>query len=96
MLDYIFSHKNKEIYAAIYYEKDSDVKYYYKGMVLDFKLPDDLYNLIMDYDDILNGMALSLLDEVEEKIQEYDLRLKNANERIFCVVIKDKKICLSL
>lgn len=91
MFDYVISHKTNEIYAKIDYEKHSDIDYFHEGTILEFKLPDALCDLIVDYDEIVSSMALSILDEVEEKIQGYDLRLKNAKQRMFCIVIKNKK-----
>lgn len=35
-------------------------------------------------------MALSLLDEVEEEISKFDIRLMTMNEKVFCLVIEDK------
>lgn len=91
MFDYVISHKTNEIYAKINYGKHSDIDYFHEGTILEFKFPDALYDLIVDYDEIVSSMALSILDEVEEKIQGYDLRLKNAKQRMFCIVIKNKK-----
>lgn len=90
MIDYIFSNKLKKIVATIEFEKDSNIEYFYRGSIIQFNFPTELYDLIMESDDIIRQVAISFLDEVEEKIQEYDLRLKESNERIFCVVIKNK------
>lgn len=91
MLDHIVSYRTNKVYATIEYEKHCDIKHFFQGTILEFAFPETLHNLISEYDEILSEMALSLLDEVEEKIQAYDLRLEKANERIFCVVIKDKR-----
>lgn len=91
MIDDIFSFKHQKIYATIDYEKDGEIAYFYRGKIINDHFTDALYDLIMDYSGILNDMALSLLDEVEEKIQGYDLRLMNAGESIFNVEIKDRK-----
>ncbi|EHR8838585.1 hypothetical protein ABJ851_004271 [Shigella flexneri] len=91
MKDYIFSNKNNEIYATIDFKKREDIDYYYEGRIIEFNFPDHLYNLIIDYDEIIKAVAISLLDEVVDEISKYDLRLVGMNEKVFNLVIEDKQ-----
>ncbi|MBA8501828.1 hypothetical protein HVZ03_02270 [Escherichia fergusonii] len=90
MIDCIYSNKNDEIYATIEFEKREDIAYCYEGRIVEFNFSEHLYNLIIDYDEIIKAMALSLLDEVEEEISKFDMRLMTMNEKVFCLVIEDK------
>lgn len=91
MKDYILSNKNNEVYATIEFKKREDIAYCYEGQIVEFNFPDDLYNLIIDYDEIIKAMAISLLEEVEEEISKYDLRLLKMNEKVFDLVIENKQ-----
>ncbi|NBF06712.1 hypothetical protein GV819_31045 [Pseudomonas sp. Fl5BN2] len=91
MQDYIFSYRTKEVYALIEYEKEEGAEHYYIGRVLEFGFPDNLCELIGEYNELVDAMALSLLDEVEEKIYWYDLMLKSSGNRIFNISLKDKE-----
>ncbi len=83
VFDCIFSNKYEKIYASLDCCKEKGGEYYYSGLLVEQNFPDRLLFLINEYNDLVSGMVLSLLDEVEEEIYGYDLMLKNSGARLF-------------
>jgi len=90
MIDTIFSRKNKQAYAVVDYSQDEEIEFYFRGRIIESSFPAELLALIEEYNGIVDDMALSLVDEVEEKIYAYDLGLKARDSRIFNISIKNK------
>jgi hypothetical protein len=90
MKDWIISGKTGETYAEVEIRRDEGIDYFYVGEIVKYDFPSDLASLIDEYDELVNACVLSLLDEVEEKIYSYDLKLKVLGKRIFSLSIKEK------
>lgn len=91
MIDYIFDKDHNE-YAKIEYRHSEDKEYYCTGEILEYAIPGELSNLINEYTELVNGMCLSLLDDVEEKIYSYGLKLRDANVSIFRPEITNERV----
>ncbi|NMY71737.1 MULTISPECIES: hypothetical protein [Pseudomonas] len=91
MKDYIISYRTKEKYALIEYKKEDEIEYYCTGRILKFSFPKKLHELINEYNELVNTITLSLLDEIEEKIYWYDLMLKSSENRIFNISLKENE-----
>lgn len=89
MRDYLAG-RGGEIYATFDYVPDAEIEHYFRGEIIDYRLPSELTGLLAEYSEILDGMALSLLDEVEAKIASYQLHLKNAGTSVFNLEIVNK------
>ena len=92
MRDWIISGRTGEIYAEVDILKDERIDYFYSGKIIKYAMPNELMKLIDEYEELVSGCVISLLDEIEEEIYKYDLRLKLLNIKIFNVFIKDKNI----
>jgi hypothetical protein len=92
MRDWIISGRTGEIYAEVDILKDEKIEYFYCGSIIKSSMPNELVKLIDEYEELVSGCVISLLDEVEEEIYKYDLRLKLLNAKIFNVSIKYKNI----
>lgn len=90
MRDWIISDKTGETYAEVEIRRDERIDYFYTGEIVQYKFPSDLANLIDEYSELVSACVLSLLDEVEEKIYSYDLKLKLLGTNIFSPCIKEK------
>jgi hypothetical protein len=90
MRDWIVSGKTGEIYAEVDIRRDESMDYFYAGDILEYSFPSELSGLIDEYDELVSACVLSLLDEVEEKIYSYDLKLKVLDAKIFSLCIKEK------
>lgn len=90
MRDWIVSGKTGETYAEVDIRRDESIDYCCVGEIIEYNFPSDLASLIDEYDELVNACVLSLLDEVEEKIYSYDLRLKMQDAKIFSPYIKEK------
>lgn len=91
MKDWIISGKTGETYGEVEIRRDKSIDYFYVGEIVKYDFPSDLASLIDEYDELVNACVLSLLDEVEERIYWYDLKLKALGTRIFSLCIKEKK-----
>ncbi|MFM0738139.1 hypothetical protein PQQ51_12930 [Paraburkholderia xenovorans] len=89
MIDCIIG-KDGEIYAVIDYSPDAKVAHYFRGKIVDYVFTDELAALVDEYVALVDGMALSLLDDMESEIYGYGLRLKEAGVKIFGLEIKNK------
>jgi hypothetical protein len=92
MRDWIISGRTGEIYAEIDFIKNEAIDYFHSGKIVSYLIPNELAELIDEYDELVSGCVLTLLDEVEEKIYQYDLRLKLLGIKIFGVSIKEKNM----
>lgn len=92
MKDFIVSGKTGETYAVVELRKDKNIEFFYEGDILEYQFPAILADLIDEHDELISGFSIALLDEVEEKIYEYELRLKLSNTKIFSPCIKEKKL----
>ncbi len=88
MMDWIISGKTGEVYAEIDLLKVEKIDYFFSGKIIRHNMPDSLILLIKEYDELVAGCSLSLLDEVEESIYSYDLQLKLLKTRIFNLTIR--------
>jgi hypothetical protein len=89
MIDWIISGTTGAIYAQVDLLKDDGANYFYSGKIIQNNMPDKLTSLINEYDELVAGCSLSLLDAIEEDIYKYDLRLKLLNTKVFNLVIKE-------
>lgn len=89
MKDYIFSSKTQKEYALIEYKNEEIIENYCTGKILTFDFPKNLYDLLGEYNELVDAMSLSLLDEIEDKIYWYDLMLKFSGNRIFNISLKE-------
>lgn len=92
MQDFIVCGKTGEIYAEVDIFKDESMAHFYAGEILDYRLPAELEKLLADYDAALAEAKASLVGEIEAKIYEYDLRLKDMGEKVFELYIEDKDL----
>lgn len=83
MRDYIVSYSRKQRYAEIDYDRSEQFEHYFCGKLLDNSLPERLRWLIREREELIRQVVLTLLDDVEEEIQTYDLRLEKSGERLF-------------
>ncbi|WP_294615410.1 hypothetical protein [uncultured Gilliamella sp.] len=89
MKDYIISFRNNQKYALIEYTKVDKFDYYYEGVIIESHFPEEITFLIAECNGIINEMALSLLDEIEEKLYSYHIGLKENGSLIFDIEIID-------
>lgn len=85
MKDYIISYSKRERYAEIDYDRSEQFEHYFCGFVLENALPERLSWLIRERQELIRQVVLTLLDDVEEEIHTYDLRLEKSGERVFDV-----------
>lgn len=84
MIDRILS-KHGEVIAVIDYRADEDIPYCFFARVLENRFPQELVALIDEYNGLVDDCVLSLLDEVEQRIQAYGLRLAERDEKLFSI-----------
>jgi hypothetical protein len=89
MIDSIVG-KDGKIYAIVEFYPDSHVAHCFRGKVIEYMFPDDLAELIQEYTELVDGMVLSVLDEIEEKIYGYGLKLRGMNVLVFNLELKNK------
>jgi hypothetical protein len=89
MIDRILS-KHGEVIAVIDYRADEDIPYCFSARILENRFPQELVALIDEYNSLVDEGALSLLDEVEERIYAYGLRLTEREEKLFCIRLDDE------
>ncbi|MDP9604414.1 hypothetical protein EJP69_09140 [Variovorax gossypii] len=89
MIDRIVS-KHGEVFAVIDYRADEDVPYCFSARVLENRFPQELVALIDEYNSLVDDGVLSLLDDVEEQIYAYGLRLIDLDEKLFCIRLDDE------
>ena len=68
MKDWIVCGKTGKAFAQVDIHRDEDLTCFYAGEILQYNFPCELARLIDEYDELVNAMVLSLLDEVEERI----------------------------
>ncbi|GGO01228.1 hypothetical protein [Saccharibacillus kuerlensis] len=88
MKDYIVSYSRNERYAEIEYESSPEFDYYFRGKILGDTFPPRLRWLLQEHGELVREVVLTLLDDVEEEISKYDLRLEISGERIFDLELK--------
>ncbi|OCG17731.1 hypothetical protein A9G45_08180 [Gilliamella sp. HK2] len=88
--DYIVSFRDKQRYALIEYKKIEKFDHYYEGVIIESHFPKAVTFFINECNLIINDMAISLLDEIEEKLYSYDIGLENSCSRIFDIEFIDK------
>ena len=69
---------------------DSDNSY--TARITEDKIPSKLKALIQDFNYLVDNFSLALLDDIEEKIQTYELYLENLGTKIFDLKIESDKI----
>jgi hypothetical protein len=94
MKDFIISNKNGEIYAEIDYTLTNPEKYRCDGVIVSNSIPDSVLELIYEYNEIVNQGAMSIIDDVEEKIYDHDICLSSSGNRLFniCVYNNESRI----
>lgn len=83
--------KDGAVIARIDYRAHENIPHYFSASIAEYAVPDDLAALLDSYSAILDGGLITLLDDVEAAIYQFDLRLLEAGSRIFNVEIKDRK-----
>ncbi len=89
MKDYIISFRENKKYALIEYNKVDRFDHYYEGVIIESYFPEEIIFLIEERNGIIDDMAISLLDEVEEKLYSYHIGLKDNGSMIFDIEIVD-------
>lgn len=89
MIDRILS-KHGEVIAVIDYKADEDIQYCFSAQILENRLPKELVALIDEYNGLVDDGVLSLLDEIEQRIYAYGLRLMDRDEKLFCIRLDDE------
>ncbi|TGB62882.1 hypothetical protein [Escherichia sp. E4736] len=89
MKDYIISFRENEKYALIEYNRVDKFDYYYEGVIIESYFPEEIIFLIEERNGIIDDMAISLLDEIEEKLYSYNIGLKESGSMIFDIEIID-------
>ncbi|WP_420212038.1 hypothetical protein ACN8ZM_18935 [Burkholderia aenigmatica] len=82
--------RDGRVYAVIDYFPDSNVEHCFNGKIIEYNFPDELAALIDEYVSLVDGVVLSLLDGVEERIHEHGLMLKGKGAYIFNLEIYKK------
>ncbi|MCY0910639.1 hypothetical protein [Massilia antarctica] len=95
MKDFIISGKSGEVYAEVELHKDETIEYFYIAHIVKDSFPDVVVQLIVEHDELVRGFSMILLDDVEEKLYEYDMRLQGLNKKIFSPCFKMDKIITS-
>lgn len=90
MKDYIISFRENERYALIEYNRVDKFDHYYEGVIIEYYFPEIITSLIEERNGIIDDMAISLLDEVEEKLYSYHIGLKENGSLIFDIEIIDR------
>ena len=90
MKDYIVSFRDKQRCALIEYKKIEKFDHYYEGVIIESNFPKEVIFFINECNSIINDMAISLLDEIEEKLYSYDIGLEKNCSRIFDIEFIDK------
>jgi hypothetical protein len=90
MKDYIISFRDKQRYALIEYKKIEKFDHYYEGVIIESNFPKEVIFFINERNSIINDIAISLLDEIEEKLYSYDIGLEKNCSRIFDIAFIDK------
>lgn len=83
MKDFIISGKNGKVYAEVDLHEHKTIKYSYTGLIVKNNFPDVITQLIIEHDELICGFSMILLDDVEERLYEFDLRLKILGKKIF-------------
>ncbi|WBF46018.1 hypothetical protein [Serratia rubidaea] len=89
MRDYIFSLRDNERYALIEYKRSDKFEHYYEGVIVENNFPKKITSLIDERNGVIEDMAISLLDDVEEELYSYDISLECNGSRIFDIEITD-------
>ncbi|MCQ4085353.1 hypothetical protein [Saccharibacillus sp. JS10] len=92
IIDYIISYSQNKRLAQIEYRPSRQIDDYFYGKVLEQQFPPRLVWLIHEYDELVQHVVMTLLEEVEEEIHTYDLRLESSNRRIYNVMLMEHDI----
>ncbi|NGZ77664.1 hypothetical protein [Saccharibacillus alkalitolerans] len=92
MKDYIVSRSRNERYAEIEYEPAEELDYYFRGKMIQNRIPDRLAWLLNEHDELIRHFVMTLLDDVEEEISTYDLRLETSGERVFDLQVDGERM----
>lgn len=79
MRDLILDRNGKRL-GHIDFEKSDD---WCVGKIEFLDFPEGLRNLCQEYEGLVNDLVFSLLDELEQKIDEFGLRLASCEEQIY-------------
>ncbi|TYQ16999.1 UNVERIFIED_CONTAM: hypothetical protein Cloal_3590 [Acetivibrio alkalicellulosi] len=90
--DYIFSGKTKEIYALVSVCRNPENQFEYSGEIIDNNFPPELLRLIKEYHHAIDEMLFSIVENIEDKIYYYELKLKERNTPTHCLYIDNLKI----
>ncbi|WP_172251370.1 hypothetical protein [Saccharibacillus deserti] len=85
--DYIISGSRAERYACIEYAPSHEIEYYCYGRMIENRMPARLEWLLHEHGELVRQVVLTLLDDVEEEIRTYDLRLESTGQKIFDLTI---------
>ncbi|EIO7469117.1 hypothetical protein ABL602_004621 [Salmonella enterica subsp. enterica] len=89
MKDYIISFRENKECALIEYHRVDKFDHYYEGVIIESYFPKEITFLIEERNGVIDAMAISLLDEVEEKLYSYHIGLKENGSMIFDIEITD-------
>ncbi|OWA37689.1 hypothetical protein B9G55_06480 [Saccharibacillus sp. O16] len=90
--DYIVSGSRNERYARIEYAHSRELEYYCHGRMLENRFPERLSWLLEEYDQLVQHVIMTLIDDVEEEIFTYDLHLENTGQRIHTLMLTGDEV----
>lgn len=88
--DHILSKRNNKILGFVEVYKDSKIPFLYSGKIVQNNFPKELVLILDNYVNAVNDLTFSILDEIEEEINKYDLYLDNRNIKIFLPYIDEE------
>lgn len=94
--DYIVSGSRNERYVRIEYAHSRELEDYCHGKVLEQRFPDRLAWLLNEYEQLVQHFVVTLMDDVEEEIQTYDLHLESTGQRIYTIMLLEDQISFFL
>jgi hypothetical protein len=69
-------------------QKDAKIEHFYGARLATTSFPQALVDLCKDYYECVDSFSLAILDEIEDEIRKYQLKLKHNNTKIFDLEIK--------
>ncbi len=91
MKDAIYSGADGITYAEVEHSVEGG-PHHHIGKILHACFPAPFIDLVNEYNDLVDNCIITLLDEVEEKIYSYDMRLRSTGGRIFNIRLNSDRI----
>lgn len=86
--DYIISLNNKEEYLKITNIEEQGQPYYYKAFIVQDHFSQELKNIINEFWEYVDLFSLFIIDELEQKIKEYNFVLHQSKYKVFDIELK--------